>query len=81
MTPGFPRRFFIGMVNMDLLHNTWFWVIIIAAPVATIIGTLARMSQKQPPLKLPPGVAPGTYAPAKPKADKDKATDGEKAKV
>lgn len=66
---------------MDLLHSTWLWVIIIAAPIATIIGTLARMSQKQPPLNLPPGVAPGTYAPAKPKVDKDNAAEGEQGKV
>lgn len=47
---------------MDLLHSTWFWLIIIGAPLGTAIATLARLSQKQPPLDLPPGVAPGTYA-------------------
>ncbi|MDC7708535.1 hypothetical protein [Vogesella indigofera] len=46
---------------MDLLHSTWFWIVIIGAPLGTIITTLARLSQKQPPIELPPGVAPGTY--------------------
>ncbi|KMJ54668.1 hypothetical protein ACG97_02745 [Vogesella sp. EB] len=47
---------------MDLLHSTWFWIVIIGAPLGTVLGTLARLSQKQPPIELPPGVAPGTYA-------------------
>lgn len=57
---------------MDIFHSTWFWIIIIAAPAGTIITTLARLSQKQPPIKLPPGVAPGTYA-SREAAEKDDA--------
>lgn len=49
---------------MNLLHETWFWVLIIAAPAGTVIATLARMSKKTGDGKLPPGVIPGTYAPS-----------------
>lgn len=49
---------------MNLLHETWFWVLIIVAPVGTVIATLARMSKKSGDGKLPPGVIPGTYAPS-----------------
>jgi len=49
---------------MNLLHETWFWVLIIVAPVGTVIATLARMSKKTGDTKLPPGVIPGTYAPS-----------------
>lgn len=59
---------------MDLLHSTWFWVLIIAGPAVTAIGTLARMARQakqQGPIKLPPGVIPGTYATDKPDDDED----------
>jgi len=47
---------------MDLLHSTWFWILMIAGPFVTVVGTLARLSKKQGPIKLPPGVIPGTCA-------------------
>ncbi|KUM03899.1 hypothetical protein KIF53_06645 [Chromobacterium subtsugae] len=43
---------------MDVLHATWFWVAVIAAPAIALIGTLARLARKEPPIKLPSGVAP-----------------------
>ncbi|OHX14465.1 hypothetical protein [Chromobacterium sphagni] len=43
---------------MDVLHATWFWVVVIAAPAIALIGTLARLARKEPPIKLPPGVVP-----------------------
>ncbi|MCW3481494.1 hypothetical protein OL229_18310 [Neisseriaceae bacterium JH1-16] len=44
-----------------MLHSIWFWVVIILAPIATVVGTLARLAKREPPMQLPPGVAPGTY--------------------
>ncbi len=44
---------------MDFLHSTWFWLIVIVAPLFTIINTLARLSRQAPPPDLPPGVKPG----------------------
>ncbi|POZ60555.1 hypothetical protein [Chromobacterium alticapitis] len=43
---------------MDVLHSTWFWVAVIAAPVATVVGILSRLSRREPPIELPPGVRP-----------------------
>jgi hypothetical protein len=43
---------------MDVLHSTWFWVAIIAAPAITVVGVLARLAKREPPIQLPPGVAP-----------------------
>ncbi|WP_174873809.1 hypothetical protein [Vogesella oryzae] len=57
---------------MDLLHSTWFWVLAIVGPIVSVIGTLAKLSKKQGPIKLPPGVIPGTYATDK-QDDEDKA--------
>lgn len=56
---------------MDLLHSTWFWVLMIIGPIVTVVGTLARLSKKQGPIKLPPGVIPGTYATDKQDDDED----------
>ena len=64
---------------MDLLHSTWVWILLIAAPIATVIGTLARISHKQPDRELPPGVIPGTYAKRK-TVDDDKAKGDEQGK-
>lgn len=63
ITPGKPGVFLFEAC-MDLLHSTWFWVLMIVAPVGTVIATLARMSRKTGDGKLPPGVLPGTYAPS-----------------
>ncbi|UTH73007.1 hypothetical protein [Chromobacterium sp. IIBBL 290-4] len=41
---------------MDVLHATWFWVVIIVAPALAVVGTLARLARREPPIKLPPGV-------------------------
>ncbi|QEL54681.1 hypothetical protein [Chromobacterium paludis] len=43
---------------MDVLHATWFWLAVIAAPVATVVGILSRLSRREPPIPLPPGVQP-----------------------
>ncbi|AOZ52319.1 hypothetical protein [Chromobacterium vaccinii] len=43
---------------MDVLHSTWFWLAVIAAPAILVIGTLARLARREPPVKLPPGVKP-----------------------
>jgi len=39
---------------MSLLQETWFWVWIIAAPIITVIGMLARLARREPPPRLPP---------------------------
>nr|WP_294864289.1 hypothetical protein [uncultured Pseudogulbenkiania sp.] len=46
---------------MDIFHSTWFWVVVIGAPLVSVIGTLARLAHKEPPIKLPPGVVPQPY--------------------
>jgi hypothetical protein len=43
---------------MELLHHTWFWVVIIVGPIATVVGILARLAKREPPPDLPPGVKP-----------------------
>ena len=43
---------------MNWAHSSWFWIAIIAAPLVTVVGTLARLARKEPPIKLPPGVVP-----------------------
>lgn len=43
---------------MDLLHSTWFWVFIIAAPLVGAVSTLIRLARKSEPPVLPPGVVP-----------------------
>ena len=40
---------------MDLVHSTWFWVLIMGAPAVGAIGTLIRLSRREPPPDLPPG--------------------------
>lgn len=30
---------------MNLLHSDWFWVLIIAGPVASVIGILSRLAR------------------------------------
>ncbi|GGY21565.1 hypothetical protein [Paludibacterium paludis] len=54
---------------MDLVHSTGFWVVIILGPLGTVLGIFARLSQKEPPPVLPPGVAPGTTRPRAEKGD------------
>ncbi|MGL6071307.1 hypothetical protein [Craterilacuibacter sp.] len=46
---------------MDMLHSTWFWCVVAAAPFVLVISTLARLARREPPPDLPPGVSPGTY--------------------
>lgn len=46
---------------MDIFHETWFWVVVIGAPLVSVIGTLIRLARKEPPIKLPPGVVPQPY--------------------
>lgn len=41
---------------MDLIHETWFWVLIIAGPIAVVVATLARLAKREPPPDLPPSV-------------------------
>lgn len=43
---------------MDLMHSTLFWILIAAAPAATALGILIRLSRREPPPDLPPGVKP-----------------------
>lgn len=43
---------------MDVLHSTWFWLAVIAAPAITAVGVLARLARREPPVELPPGVKP-----------------------
>jgi len=43
------------------MHSIWVWIAIIVAPIATVVGTLVRLAKREPPLNLPPGVAPGSY--------------------
>lgn len=38
---------------MNLLHATWFWVLIIAGPIATVAGILARLARFEPPPQIP----------------------------
>lgn len=47
---------------MDLVHSTWFWVLIMGAPAVGAIGTLIRLSRREPPPDLPPGVKSQPYA-------------------
>lgn len=46
---------------MDIFHETWFWVVVIGAPLVSVIGTLIRLARKEPPIQLPPGVVPQPY--------------------
>ncbi|AXE36555.1 hypothetical protein [Chromobacterium phragmitis] len=43
---------------MDVLHSTWFWLAVIAAPAITAVGVLARLARREPPIELPPGARP-----------------------
>lgn len=45
---------------MDLLHSTWFWVVIILAPAVTVIGILARLARLEPLPDWVPAVQPGS---------------------
>ncbi|WP_024301587.1 hypothetical protein [Pseudogulbenkiania sp. MAI-1] len=47
---------------MDIVHETWFWVVVIGAPLVSALGLLARLARKEPPIELPPGVVPQPYA-------------------
>ncbi|MBV8046119.1 MAG: hypothetical protein JO171_03140 [Paludibacterium sp.] len=38
---------------MNLLHATWFWALVIAGPIATVVAILARLSRLEPPPMLP----------------------------
>jgi hypothetical protein len=33
---------------MNVLHTTWFWLLIILGPVFTVLGILARLARKEP---------------------------------
>lgn len=46
---------------MDIVHETWFWVVVIGAPLVSALGLLARLARKEPPIELPPGVVPQPY--------------------
>ena len=46
---------------MDIFHSTWLWVLVIGAPLVSVIGTLVRLARKEQPIKLPPGVVPQPY--------------------
>lgn len=41
---------------MDLIHETWFWVLIIVGPIGVVVATLARLAKREPPPDLPPSV-------------------------
>lgn len=47
---------------MALLHSTWFWILVIGAPLITIVSTLVRLARKEPPIELPPGVVPKPWS-------------------
>lgn len=39
---------------MDILHETWFWIVLIAAPIITVAGILARLARREPADKYAP---------------------------
>lgn len=43
---------------MNLLHSTWFWVIVIASPVVTVVGILVRLLHPDPVATPPDGHKP-----------------------
>jgi hypothetical protein len=34
---------------MNLLHSTWFWMLIILGPIGTVIGILSRLARRESP--------------------------------
>ena len=34
---------------MNVLHTTWFWLVLILGPIGTVVGILARLARSTPP--------------------------------
>jgi len=37
---------------MNVLHSTWFWLLLTLGPICTVVGILTRLARSTPP---PPG--------------------------